>query len=350
MRLERMPGLKAVLCVTISISAFAWIGNAQEAGNDPAVRGRTLSKAKADHKSEKKTSTESAGLPEVLMIDAGSEAEADTYYGIGGKGYAPDPNASYVFLKEDLAESQPKFEVRDPEGRTWKVKLGEESQAEVAATRLVGAAGYFTDVDFYLETMTVSGLPRLKRGERFVNGEQVRGARLELESKAQKTEGNWRWESNPFTGTREMNGLRVMMALINNWDVIERNNKIYEVEGQRRYVVADLGASFGRSAALEVERSKGKVKDYEKSGFIGKTTPATVDFAMHNKRSISDLGRGQPVVKNIPRADAHWIGERLSNLSEKQIGDCFRAAGYSAEDVERYTAIVRERIAQLAKL
>ena len=39
--------------------------------------------------------------------------------------------------------------------------------------------------------------------------------------------GIWRWKDNPFTGRREFNGLRVMMAVMNNWDLKDVNNAVY---------------------------------------------------------------------------------------------------------------------------
>ena len=83
--------------------------------------------------------------------------------------------------------------------------------------------------------------------------------RLKLEPENQKTIGNWKWFENPFIGTRELNGLRVVMALLNNWDLISENNKIYDVDGQRRYIVSDLGASFGKSGN-EFTRKKGNME------------------------------------------------------------------------------------------
>jgi len=29
----------------------------------------------------------------------------------------------------------------------------------------------------------------------------------------------WDWSKNPFKGTRELNGLKVMMVLLNNWNL-----------------------------------------------------------------------------------------------------------------------------------
>ena len=39
--------------------------------------------------------------------------------------------------------------------------------------------------------------------------------------------GLWRWRSNPFVASREYSGLRVMMALINNWNLKDENNSIF---------------------------------------------------------------------------------------------------------------------------
>ena len=54
--------------------------------------------------------------------------------------------------------------------------------------------------------------------------------------------------------------------------------------------------------------------------------------------------------KNIPIADARWIGNRLGQFSAEQIGDCFRAAGFSPAEVEGYTRVVMQRIEALKKL
>lgn len=55
-------------------------------------------------------------------------------------------------------------------------------------------------------------------------------------------------------------------------------------------------------------------------------------------------------VQNIPRADAKWLGEQLARLSDAQIRDCFRAAGYTQEQVDGYTRTVEKHIQQLTPL
>src|SRR5213075_3011747 len=96
----------------------------------------------------------------------------------------------------------------------WKVKLGEEVKSETAATRLLWAAGYFVDDAYYRSEIHVAGMQKLSRGQEFVSGETVRSVRLESPRKIDDSKG-WSWYENPFIGSRELSGLKVMMALIN---------------------------------------------------------------------------------------------------------------------------------------
>src|SRR5207248_4378732 len=121
-------------------------------------------------------------------------------------------------------------------------------------------------------------LKRLSRGRQFVSGDTVTSVRLERETNKSEDSKDWSWYENPFVGTREFNGLRVMMALINGWDLKQINNE--SMDGH--YEVADLGASFGRTGN-SFTRSKGVMKDYVETKFIEKTTPTYVDFVMHSR-------------------------------------------------------------------
>lgn len=298
-------------------------------------------------------------LPDVIWRDPGDTASLNLLYGVGGEADAPDPNARFTFLSEDTQSSNPKFDIKDNQGVEWKVKLGQETQAETAATRLLWAAGYFVDEDYYMAKLRVAGMPKLHRGDDFVSaGGLVHGARLERKQKEVKKLATWDWFHNPFVGKREFSGLKVMMSLLNNWDLKEINNSIYEVDGERRYLVTDLGASFGNTGST-FTRSKGSPKDYADSKFIVKLTPGFIDFVMHSRPFFltavdvpyyKERTRIEEITKHIPRADAKWLGSRLLLLSKDQISDCFRAAGYTPAETELYTKIVQKRIAQLNSL
>ena len=149
------------------------------------------------------------------------------------------------------------------------------------------------------------------------------------------------------------------MALINNWDLKEINNSIYQEKGgPPRYVVTDLGASFGETGSA-ITRSKGNTEDYSKSPFVQKVTADHVDFFLSSRPFFmtaiavpyyATRTHMQDVVKNIPLADAQWLGKLLAPLSDDQLRDCFRAAGYNDKDVEANATVVKQRVMDLNRL
>jgi hypothetical protein len=295
-------------------------------------------------------------LPAVIWRDPGNVSTLDILNGPGGKEHAP--GSTYKFVKEDMKGSNPKFEVEDEKGVKWKIKLGNEAQSETAATRLLWAAGYFADEDYYVPELRIEGLPKLHRGSKYATADgTVRGARLERHLK-QEDLGEWSWFENPFVGQKEYNGLRVIMALMNNWDLKDVNNSVHETGDELRFVATDVGATFGKTGGV-FGRSRNDVSGYVKSKFIDKVTPDSVDLVFHSKtfimmflspRSYTMRSRMEKLAKHLPRTDARWIGQRLALLSPDQIRDCFRAAGYSPEVVEQYAKAVQKRIAELNAL
>src|SRR5579864_8722710 len=288
------------------------------------------------------------------------------FYGPGGAQHAP--HSTFTFLKEDLKGSNPKFDVEDESGIKWKVKLGAEARPETVASRLVWAAGYFANEDYFVQVLHVQELPaRLHRGPPLVDPDGTSyDARLKRELKGEKKIGIWHWRNDPFAGTREWNGLRVLMALINNWDLKDENNAIYEQkpgpdsdEVRRVYMVSDLGASFG-DVRLTRDRkfSKGNLELYQGSKFNDRMDSEYVDFetphrpaavVLVNPHEYFSRVRIDWIGKHVPRTDARWIGELLAQLSESQIRDAFRAAGYSPQVVGGFTAVLESRIAELKR-
>jgi hypothetical protein len=293
-----------------------------------------------------------------LWRDQGKIGSLNLFHGPGGKEH--QPAGKFTFVKEDKEGTSPKFDVVDDQGVHWKVKLGEETKSETAATRLVWAAGYFTDEDYYLPELRVEKLPKLERGRQFVSrGGVVHGVRLERKVEGQKKTGNWSWFKNPYVGTKELDGLKILMALTNNWDLKEVNNAIYEVQGaEPRYVISDLGATFGRTGNPLV-RSKNNLRDYRRTKFIQKVKSEEVNFFLSSRPFFPTAidvpnyvtrTKMQGVAKHIPRTHAKWLGQLLGQLSAEQIRDCFRAAGYSPAEVEGFAKVVQGRIKDLNRL
>src|SRR5947209_13989031 len=148
----------------------------------------------------------------VLWRDPADIASRNLFYGPGGKEH--EPRGEFTFVKEDLDGSNPKFVVRDQNGVKWKVKLGVEARPETAASRITWAAGYYTNEDYFVQDLHVRNMPpRLHRGQKLVEPDgSVHNVRLKRESPEEKKIGIWEWRLDPFVGTRELNGLKVVMA------------------------------------------------------------------------------------------------------------------------------------------
>ena len=309
----------------------------------------------------KRPAAVSTGRPAVLWEDPADIASRDLFYGSGGKQDAP-PAGAYTFLKEDLEGTNPKFDVRDRSGVKWKVKLGIEARPETTASRLVWAAGYFTNEDYFVPELRVEGLPaRLHRGQKLVGpGGTFHNVRLKREEKGEKKAGNWAWRQNPFVGSRQLNGLKAMMALVNNWDLKDVNNAIYPDGSKLIYMVSDLGASFGAPGrSWPASRSKDNWNSYSRSKFIRRETSEAVDFEtparprwmlIVNPKEYFMRVHLEWIGRNVPRDDARWMGKLLSRLSPRQIEDAFRAGGYSTQETAEFSRLLSSRIATLNDL
>jgi hypothetical protein len=209
--------------------------------------------------------------PAVFWHEPGDIASRDLFYGPGGRQH--EPHGPFTFTKEDLDGTNPKFVVRDRDGVKWKVKLGEEARPETVAARLVSAVGFYANEDYFLSDLQVEKMPRhLQRGQKMLAPDgSVRNVRLKREDL--KKIDRWKWRDAPFAGTREWNGLRVMMALVNNWDLKDENNSVYKNgKAEQMYMVSDLGASFGTdNLCWPHSKAKGNLTSYRRSRFIRRT-------------------------------------------------------------------------------
>jgi hypothetical protein len=296
----------------------------------------------------------------VIWTDPGDIRSRDLYWGPGGEKRQPAPPVE--FLEEDRHASYPKFDVRDSAGRKWRVKMGIEAQPEVVASRLLWAVGYSANENYFLPHLHVDKLPHLHRGQELVErGGNVSNVRLRHRPKGEKKVGNWSWRRNPFVGTREFNGLRVMMALLRNWDLYNDNNAILEDDsGRQFYEVSDVGTAFGATGKHFYDKdSKNNLDQYRRGRLISKIKTDTIELhfpTLPFPLYFFDLPfywqqfRAGWVGAHIPRQDAKWIGSLLAQLSPDQIRDAFRAGGYSPEQANAFAEVVISRIQELNRL
>ena len=257
---------------------------------------------------------------------------------LGPGGAAMQPNLrSITFLEEDKGGySGTKYRIRDGAGREWVAKIGKEAQSETAAVRLLWSVGYETEINYLVPRLTIPGKGTFE------------DVRLEARPSWEKRFDEWQWEANPFVGTRPFQGLKVMMLLLENWDIKDSNNEIVQVKetNQLRYVVSDLGATFGKTGGLpilwSITRSRNKPEDYEKAKFVEGVEGNRVKFRYSGKK--------KGIFENITVADARWLGSLLSRLRRPQIRDAFLAANYNRGEVETLTEAVLDRIEQLRRV
>jgi hypothetical protein len=317
--------------------------------------------AAAEHPGHKKSKHKVDAATVVLWEDPGDIRSRDVFHGIGGKEHEPKPPVQ--FEKEDLKGTSPKFDVQAADGKKWRGKTGVEARPETAATRLLWAVGYFANENYYFPELKVAGLQPLQRGHEFVRGDEVRGVRLQRDPPGLKKEGDWDWKDKRVARSREFNGLRVMMALLNNWDLKAENNAILEDEkhaGREVLEVSDVGAAFGRAGKSYTDSiTKSNPNAYKRTKFIKKVHTDYVDFNFPTHPPFIYVfdppffirhSRNRWVGKHVPREDAKWIGSLLGQLSPEQIRSAFRAAGYNPDEIETYATAVESRIAELKKL
>jgi hypothetical protein len=265
------------------------------------------------------------------------------FYGPGGREMTPRTDAPFQFVEADVKGISPGYDVRDKDGTEWSVKLGNEVQPEIVVSRLLWAIGFHQPPTYYVASWHLTGYP---------GPDPQPAARFRPNQQDRHVVSGWDWYRNPYLATREFKGLVVANLMVNNWDLKTTNNKLYvldrPVDGVTRwFVVRDLGASLGKTSMPFMYRwlgwrhrsgSKNEVADFEGQQFIKRVHGDDVDFDY--------LGLDGALVNRLHVEDVRWTCELLARLSDAQLDDAFRAAGYDADHRARYARKIKEKIAQ----
>ena len=271
---------------------------------------------------EKKVYT---GTP-VLWTEPADIEQRNLLLGAGGESMKPDLSR-VTFVADKPGGYSKKYIVKDGAGNEWVAKVSKESQTDTAANRIIWAIGYEPEIAYLI--------PKLK----FEGKGEFENVRMEARPKNIKRNGNWMWENNPFMNTPEFRGLKIFMLMINNWDMKDDNNEILASKdqptgGKLRYIVSDLGGSFGKTGGF-LSRTRNDPDDYAKSPFIEKVNGNNVQFKYS--------GKNQKLFAGLTVDDARWLGNLIKRLSDEQIKDAFRSANYSPEEVDKLAAAFRAR-------
>jgi hypothetical protein len=255
----------------------------------------------------------------------------ELFYGVAGSRVQPDPAGVFEQKSIDTMGFSVTYDVEDESGVEWSVKLGDEAQSEVTASRLVWAIGYHQVPSTYVARW------HLRNGDA---RRLMEGARFRPKLPTLASAGTWSWQQNPFVGTQAYRGLIVLMMILNSTDLKTDNNEIYERRDGDRvvghwYVVKDLGATLGTTGKIDPKRND--INAFEQHGFVTGVRHGRVEFEYH--------GRHQELLERITPDDVAWVSRRLSRLTPAQWKDAFRAGGYDEDVASRYIRRIQQKIA-----
>lgn len=298
--------------------------------------------------------------PRKVLWEAPSHVRKyDFVGGPGGRQNAPRP--PFRFVEENTDGSNPKIDVTDAAGRKWGVKWGSEVNAETFATRLAWALGYFVEPAYFVPSGRIVGVDtsQLKRAGKVIEKDgSFRDARFELKEKVikkYKDEEGWAWNDNPFVGSRELAGLKIVVMLTSDWDSkdvrdVKRgsNTAVYVVDTpdgvEARYLITDWGGSMGKWGNY-FTREK-----WDCDGF-SKQTPDFVKGVENRYVKFGYTGqRTDDVRDGITVDDVRWFNGYLRRITDAQIREGLRASGATPQEVDCFTRAIRDRIAQLQRV
>lgn len=283
---------------------------------------------------------------------------ADLRFGPGGEAGVPAP--PFVFDEELHAGSQPCVAVHDARGRRWRVKWGQEAKPESFAVRLAWACGYFAEVTHYVAHGRIEGCPPLQRARDAVGEDGTfADGRFELEDRGVRMlfdEHSWAWNDNPFIGTRQLAGLKILVMLLSNWDTKDRrdvsrgsNTAIFEHKVSRwgreaRYLITDWGGAMGKWGTTVVSRGRWDLEGFtaQTATFVTGVADGWVSFGYQGQRTVE-------ITRHITLDDARWFYGYARQIPDTAVHEALLACGASAAEAAGFAAAIRERIEQLGR-
>ena len=295
---------------------------------------------------------------DVLWRDPGDVATFDFAAGPGGTDGAPAP--PFDFIEEHFSGSNPSLSVRDARDRRWRVKWGDEVNSETFAVRIAWACGYFAETTHYIARGTIGGARDLQRAAVCLDEHQgFSSARFELDDPQVRKlfeEHSWAWNDNPFVGSRELQGLKILNMLLSNWDTKDcrdvargSNTAIFEHDTssgrEAQYLISDWGGSMGSWGATIITRAR-----WDAAGFEAQTPQFITSVTEDGIVKFGYAGqRTEDIATGITIDDVRWLCARLDPLSDAKIEAALEASGATPDERATFSRSLRDRIGQLSR-
>lgn len=290
----------------------------------------------------------------LIWRDPGAVERKDLRYGAGGREFIPRP--PFQFVKEDHSGTTPKVRVRDAAGREWVAKFGEEARPDTFGSHLAWALGYFTEINHFVPSGAIRGVHDLKRARKVIDreGRFTGGARFQLRSKSPEYLAgvSWSWDGNPFVDTPQLNGLKILMMLVSNWDDKDirdahrrgSNLAIYKDRGRFLFFIDDWGGSMGRWGHY-FTRTKWDAVDYarESERFVRGLKDGWVEWGYHGTHTSR-------MTEEISVTDVRWLMRYLGRVTDQQLTGGLLASGATPDEAAVFSRALRARIRQLGEV
>lgn len=267
-----------------------------------------------------------------------------------GTDAAPQP--PFRFIKENLNGTNPKVEVSDATGRRWTAKFGGEVHSDVFAARLSYALGYAASPTYFVSSGVIDEVGGLRRAKFFVSRYGAfQTARFKLK---QSHKDSWSWADNPFNGTRELGGLKVLVMLLSNWDTKDirdgegANNGVFDKfrpDGVRQwFAVTDWGASMGKTGGF-FTRERWDWRGYrdQTPNFVRLRADGSLQWGFDGKH-------GRDITAGVGIEDVRWLLPRLLPITDEQLLAGLEESGASPEVARHFVQSIRLRVQQLQRV
>jgi hypothetical protein len=292
----------------------------------------------------------------ILWVDPGDASLIDFEHGVGGSEL--QPQAPFRFIDEDMSGTHAKINATDARGALWNIKWGSEATPSTFCTRLVWACGYFVEPEYFVARGRIEGVHGLKRAKsRVAKDGSFVDARFQLRSGSATflDDYSWTWTSNPFVRTPQLQGLKILMLLVSNWDAKDARDRAYgrmdsnlaifadDSTGERHYIYAqdDWGGTLGKWGN-QFTWNRGDCKGFAEQtrDFVKVVEDGKLRWAFNGKHR-------KDMTADITVYDVQWLLQFLGRITDAQIRRGLEASGATPDELECYAKSLRQRIEQL---
>jgi hypothetical protein len=228
------------------------------------------------------------------------------------------------------------------------------------------ACGYFGEPEYFVSLGRIEGVSGLKRaGSHIRHDGSFVNARFQLRSGVPRfLDGkSWAWTNNPFLGTTELRGLKILMLLVSNWDAkdardmstaaqprgnMNTNLAIFEDNSTDNirllYANMDWGASLGKWGNT-FTWTKWDCRGFAEQTrrFLTVTDSGLLRWGFSGKHE-------KDLTSDITLPDVQWLLQYLGRISDEQIRIGLTASGATPEETDCYASALRQRIETLQKV